>query len=352
MRNKFCKSKKAFSLLELSVLVIVVALIATGTLLNNVASVNSDKVNITNERIKKIYEALGNYLLLYGKLPCPAPITDVKLTSTTYGVASDNDGSCALTDGIYQSDVSGAENLVYGMLPVKTLGLGSDFAEDGYESKFDYIVDKRFTNSETFSTASANYSGEISDYACSIIKVTFRGVTLSDEYQNGCDDRAFFAIISHGSNKLGAFDANSSTINSASLDQDEIDNSASNFVDATTNTATFSATKRIDSSNTTNSGTKTYYKVIDDIVFFKSRDNMLKDFNAFSKINCLSNGHNSDDVIYGTTTMTWPQSKYGQIAVSTTSCPNGYKGGVTRPTKKCGPFGIWQSGVVTACSVG
>ncbi|MBM5782724.1 MAG: hypothetical protein FJ368_04805 [Pelagibacterales bacterium] len=352
MKNKFDKNRKAFSLLELSILIIVIAVIATGVLLNSVASVNSDKIKITNERIQKIYQALGNYLLVHGKLPCPAPINAIKLTSSSYGVAATEDGNCATTDGVYQSDVSGAENLVYGMIPVKTLGLDSDFAEDGYESKFDYIIDKRFTNSSTFSTANVNNSISLSNSSCSMIKVTFREAILSDEYQNSCDDRAFFAIISHGSNKLGAFNANSATINSASTNQDEIDNSATNFTDAATNSATFSITKRLEASNTTNSGTKTYFNAIDDVVFFKSRDNMIKDFNAFSKIDCLANGYNSDDVVYGGTTMTWPQAKYGQIAVATNSCPTGYKGGVTKPTKKCGPLGIWQSGVVTTCNAG
>ncbi len=352
MKSKFENNHKAFSLLELSILIIVISLIATGVLLNNVASFNSDKMKITNERIQKIYQALGSYLLVNGKLPCPAPINAVKLTSPSYGVAATEDGNCATTDGVYQSDVTGAENLVYGMVPVKTLGLDSDFAEDGYESKFDYIIDKRFTNSSTFSTTNVTNSTSVSNSSCSMIKVTFREAILSNEYQNSCDDRAFFAIVSHGSNKLGAFNANSSTVNSSSNNQDEIDNSATNFTDAATNSATFHINKRLEAANTINSGTKTYFNVIDDVVFFKSRDNMVKDFNAFSKIDCLTNGYNSDDVTYGGTIITWPQAKYGQIVSASNSCPTGYKGGVTKPTKKCGPLGIWQSGVVTACTAG
>lgn len=352
MKNKFYSSRKAFSLLELSILIIVVAVIATGALLNNVASVNSDKMQITNYRIQKIYQALGSYLLVNGKLPCPAPITSIKLTSSNYGIAASEDGNCATTGGVYQSDITGAENLVYGMIPVKTLGLENDFAEDAYESKFDYIIDKRFTNVSTFSTTNVNNTNSNSNSSCSMIKVTFRGVTLSDEYQNSCDDRALFVIVSHGNNKLGAFNVNSASINNSSTNQDEIDNSATNFLDGVTNTASFSVNKRIEASSTTNSGTKTFYNVIDDIVFFRSRDNMVKDFNAFSKIDCLANGYNSGDVSYGGTTMTWPQAKYGQIAVATSSCPDGYKGGVSKPTKKCGPLGIWQSGVITECTVG
>lgn len=345
-------NKKAFSLLELSVLVMVISIIATAALFTNATKVNSDKVAITNSRIDAIYNALGNYLLLNGKLPCPAPITDIKLNSTSYGVAAINDGDCALTDGVYQSDVIGAQNLVYGMVPVRTLGLDSDFAEDGYGSKFDYIIDKRFTSNQTFSTTNVNNTESFSNSSCSMIRVTMNGIVVSDEYKNGCDNRAFFVIISHGNNKLGAFDANSATISSASSNQDEQDNSAANFVDAATNTATFSATKRIKASNTTTSGNKKYYNLIDDIIFFRSRDNMVKDFNAFSAVDCLSNSYNSSDVSYGGTTLTWRQAKYGQIVASSNSCPNGFKGGAARATKKCGALGIWQSGVVTPCTAG
>jgi hypothetical protein len=48
----------------------------------------------------------------------------------------------------------------------------------------------------------------------------------------------------------------------------------------------------------------------------------------------------------------WPETPYGQVAVSSSACDrsiSSYNGTVVYPTKKCGPFGVWQAGAIDSC---
>ena len=144
---KFFK-KRAFSLIELSVVITILSVVAVGILSISVGGVSNNKAKATNDRMSLIYSALGEYVLVNKRLPCPASIKEVK-SSINYGVEGTASGSCTAGIGVYSS--TAATNLVYGMVPVKTLGLNNILGEDGYENKIAYIVDKSYTSTSTFS---------------------------------------------------------------------------------------------------------------------------------------------------------------------------------------------------------
>lgn len=351
--SKKYRYHQAFTMIELSIFIAIISIILAAMLPIKNAQLYSNKVQTSYDRIETIYQALGRYLLIHGKLPCPAPITAIKFSDSLYGTASVADGNCAYStdssaNGIYQSTSTGATNLVYGMVPVATLGLSEDFAEDGFGSKFDYIIDKNFTHVDTFGTAYTSNSSALTNS----ISTNFSVINYVDITQeNAIDGKAIFAIISHGANKSGAFGANSASITQAPTDASEIQNSATSHNDAPeTNTAIFSNKKVIlDPANTATLLLRMFYPTIDDIVFAKTRDDLVRDFNAYSLIPCQADGYNST-LVYDTTTMIWPdKTKYNSDAISITECPTGYQEGAAYPAKRCGPFGIWQSSVVIPC---
>lgn len=49
--------------------------------------------------------------------------------------------------------------MVRGMVPTKTLGLSSDYGENNFGNKIAYIVDRDYTSSTTFATASTGIIG-------------------------------------------------------------------------------------------------------------------------------------------------------------------------------------------------
>lgn len=342
MKNILKKNqKKAFSLTELAIVVIIISVFISGIIGVAKSISNNAKITITKNRMNEIYKAMGSYVASNGALPCPAPITYIK-DSANYGNNSANNyNECHNTaTDLYMTGVYGVGSdvnaLVYGAIPVQNLKLSSEMAEDGFGTKFSYFVYAKFTG---FEGGPRTGSGDIFSRAAegSVL-------TIKENYGSFVKDitsDAIFVIVSHGANKKGGFDASSSQQNIRSVDDDEKDNDffAPSGVPAF-NSIFFSLSDKSD--------------IFDDIVFFKTRKDIITDFDLLSLRMCLSNGTNFNDVYVdnSTTLATWPDTPYGQVAVSTLPCdriaPN-YNGTVVYPTKKCGLFGVWQVGATESC---
>ncbi|MES2961144.1 MAG: prepilin-type N-terminal cleavage/methylation domain-containing protein [Pseudomonadota bacterium] len=308
--------KKAYSLIELSIVILIVAILISGALTVFSGSANNTKITTTKTRIDEIYKALGGFLLVNGRLPCPASVIAIKSTDATYGVEGTAAGTCTAGGGVY---ASGSSNLVYGLVPVKTLGLPNEYAEDGFEGKIAYIVEKNFTASSTFKNATATATMTLTELPGGVSQVI--------------TDDAILALVSYGSNKAGAFNANGTVQNTRSSDSSEMENDlgSSNAYDKN---LIFDAPDS---------------DVFDDIVFYKTRNSLVSDFDALSLVNCLAG---TLSLSYpGAATYSWPESSYNQVISSTTACPAPYTTTVGYPTRRCGAFGIWESNVINPCTL-
>lgn len=310
-------TKKAFSLIELSIIILIISVAVAGILSSRISSVINDKVETTRgDRIQEIYTALKNYLVVNGRLPCPASLIIAKSSSdSSFGNEVGAVGSCS-GSGVYQS--TSYTNLVYGMVPIRALGLPNEAAGDGFGSKIGYVVDKRFTSSANFGTVGATST-----------------ITIKERSSTVVTNDAIFVLISFGANKAGAFDVNSSSQNTRSSDSEELNN------DLSTTTTPYFDNIFISSSSSSSS--------FDDIIFYKTRDDLIQDSespsSALSQVKCASTVEN----LYSTT-ITWPQASFDEIAVASTSCPAAYSCGVAKPTKKCGANGVWGQ-IVNACEL-
>lgn len=283
---------------------------------NNSKIINDKAIETRSGDMGDIYEALQKYFIVNGRLPCPASLILTKTgTDTSYGNEVVTSGSCSGT-GVYTSTSS--TNLVYGMVPFKTIGLPSQAGEDAYQNKIIYVVDKRFANSTTFGTTTATGI-----------------ITIKERSSSTLTNDALFVLMSSGANKSGAFDANSSSQNTPrSSDSDELNN------DLPTTPTSFDNIFIISSSSSTS---------FDDIIFYKTKNDLIGDSKASSdalslKAKCAA----TSETLYGTT-INWPEGSYDQAVVSTTPCSGDYNCGVTYPTKKCGADGVWGS-VIDECT--
>ncbi|MES2961145.1 MAG: prepilin-type N-terminal cleavage/methylation domain-containing protein [Pseudomonadota bacterium] len=246
--------KKAFSLIELSIAIIVISVVIVGIVsVSTVSKINSN-VKITNDRITRINQALGEFVRVNKRLPCPASIKAIKVTDTTYGTEGTAAGTCTAGTGVYLSTATGATKMVYGMVPTKTIGLSSEYGEDSFGNKIAYIVDNDYTSSTTFATATTGIIGQ-----------KYVNNSLITDVSN-----AIYALVSYGANQSSAFPAKASTQNTVTSDADEMYNDAITFNDGA-KTADFT---QILVKSTTRS------TVFDDIVYYRSRDDFLKDNNA------------------------------------------------------------------------
>jgi len=309
LKHKSIKQNKAFSLIELSIVLLIISILASSALSISTNSIINNKIKVTNDRINQLYKAIGNFLVINGRIPCPASLIKNKINDPNYGKEVGAGANCA-GSGVYQSTDNA--NLVMGAIPVKELGLATEMGEDGFESKFTYMIDKNFANKSNFG---------ISEYEGIITVVEKMGganqISTSD---------AILSIISHGSNKFSAFSSKTGEQNIRSTDIDEMENDVGLISGETSNF------------NNSIISTSNNSDIFDDILFYKTRNQLVQDFSAFNLIPCQAT----------TTTISgfnWPLANHGEIAQATTGCSVN----AIKPTKRCGFFGIWEEGLISSC---
>jgi prepilin-type N-terminal cleavage/methylation domain-containing protein len=309
-------NKRAYSLLELSIVILIISILITGAMTMSVGTINNAKNDTSIDRINQVYQAIGNYLLSNKRLPCPASLKKNKNTDSDYGVEVANCSGI----GLYQSNTN--SNLVYGAVPSKSLGLANDMAEDAYESKLIYLIDKRFAiaSQTVLNIANTTFS-----------TATNTGIITINEKPSGvvqtATNDAILVIISLGANKSSAFNSTANIQNTRSTDVDEMENDISSIFDSNPSTANFNNIIIANAENSEN---------FDDLVFYKTRNQIVVDFNAMFLIPCVNAGAN----------FSTQNAYYGNLVYATTSCatPNEDK----RLTKKCEAFGNWVD-IVANC---
>jgi prepilin-type N-terminal cleavage/methylation domain-containing protein len=323
------KFKKAYSLLELSIVIVIISILIAGALSASTSSINSSRIKNTKDRMEGIYKAMGIFLTSNNRLPCPASLIAVKTVHTNYGIEVDGNGGCDNESGVFKSTVSGFDDIVYGMVPAKTLGLSIDMAEDAFGSKIIYIVDKNFTNALNLTTVpdfmASNFS--VSAHAA-IVTIHEKPSAITHVVTND----AIMALISFGPNKLGAFNANSDALNDIGAG-DELDNHIPSIASlGPPSTANFDNIIVKSSANSDS---------FDDVVLFKRRDDLVEDFKAMFLIPCeVSAGDIS--------TFGFPSATYYDATIHATlsTCGDG-----TLFSKRCETYGQLVD-VVSICADG
>jgi len=304
--------KQAFSLIEISIVILIIAIFVSGALTVSVSVINNQKAKITKERMAEIYRAIGNFVMKNYRLPCPASFTLTK-DQAAYAAEMGAQGSC-VGAGVYFSNTL-STSIAYGMLPAATLGLPDEYAEDGFGSKFSYLVRTNYTLSEYPAAISINgfsFATDINDPKV----ITFSSATNTTANA--------FVIISHGANKYGAFNSDSSNqISTSGASTYEITNTLTNISGSNANFGSLDAPYNGTITIVANDDSST---VFDDIVFAKTRSNIISDYKASFLIPCID----------GTT---YPNAFYGNIVFRNTSCP--IPNDTITPTRQCGPSGLW-----------
>ena len=133
------KIKNAFTILELAVVIIIIAILIFTTInYSNTISVNA-KNRITKDKLKIIYLALGQYLTNNKKLPCPISLN---ISKTEVMSQSLTGNSCSIN--ICQT------NRCYGGVPVRDLDLSAELSEDGFGNKIFYMVNQQYITTNNF----------------------------------------------------------------------------------------------------------------------------------------------------------------------------------------------------------
>lgn len=152
------RTHHAFSLLELSIVLGIIALIAgAGMTMATGALKTADRIT-TQERLATIKIALDSYAKASGYLPCPFNRT-LSPSNAGFGVEDRSGGNCnnAAAGVTAPPGLILANNTWFGGVPVRALGLPDSYAADAWGNKLTYAVSANHIGNPTVypSTAGA-----------------------------------------------------------------------------------------------------------------------------------------------------------------------------------------------------
>ncbi|MFW0776928.1 MAG: type II secretion system protein [Rickettsiales bacterium] len=175
--------QSAYTLLELSVVLVILSLMMAGALAMLTQKSRIDQMKELRIKMQAIEEGLIAYTKRSNTaaLPCPAPF--YAITHASFGVA--NPSGCA---GMTYDDPSS----VAGTVPVKTIGLPDSYAFDPWGNQFTYVVEKASATTNALTTNPISSSG-------------LGSITVKDTNDNNITTTAIVVLISHGPDGFGAF---------------------------------------------------------------------------------------------------------------------------------------------------
>ncbi len=185
----------AFTLLEMSVVLAVVALILGSVIALATQQFNTNTYQQTADTMATIEAALQRQVMISGYLPCPASRT-AAIGSAGYGVATD----CTAAAPAGTTDISTiagtADDVRIGVIPTRTLNLPDKVMMDAWNMRLTYAVVKDLAvNKTTFDAYVKPASGgiNVTDSAGnSVISSTLAGNLVA------------YVIVSHGNDNKGA----------------------------------------------------------------------------------------------------------------------------------------------------
>lgn len=135
-KNNVTASGGGFTLLELTIVMLIVGVITIGTFALASPILKKGRITATEASMKNIMEVLSVYVQVNNRLPCPAD-PDQSVTIQPYGYEI---GSGANGDGL--GDCFDTQE---GIIPFRTLGVAEDEIKDGWKNYITYRVTPVFT---------------------------------------------------------------------------------------------------------------------------------------------------------------------------------------------------------------
>lgn len=188
------RNRLGFSLLELSVSLAVIALVAGFGVSLSSDIVNGTKRVTTQQRLITIRQALDAYVQRNGYLPCPAKRSDTTGVSS-FGLEQRFGAVCNLAAPGLVQDTGGT--IYIGAVPTTSLGLAENYMADGWNQKFLYAV-------------SIAHTAGIGSYATIEGPITVKHGDLTTSYDiitgGGAGNwGATYVVLSHGPDRKGAY---------------------------------------------------------------------------------------------------------------------------------------------------
>ena len=125
------KNNKGFSLVELSIVIVIIALMLVTAFAGGQYFLNQNQIKATNVKLNAIQKAMEMYVRRTGHLPCPSYLTE----NTGVEVVNCQSAANNSLKGFYK-----VGNFISGGIPYRDLNLAADMSYDAWGGKFTYKV--------------------------------------------------------------------------------------------------------------------------------------------------------------------------------------------------------------------
>lgn len=192
-----------FSLLEMSIVLVIIGVVTGGGAVILTASVEKQQYDETNFKMEAIQKALLNFRRSFNRIPCPGDLT-LNITNANFGIEAarsagpTNICSSGTPAATFTSNFAMWTGLVeFGNVPTRTLGLPDEYAFDGWGRRFVYTVHNALALDNSFTTI------PIDDVGVRTSVASFVGPKTSS---------AIYVLTSYGPNGHGAYSRDGSPI--------------------------------------------------------------------------------------------------------------------------------------------
>jgi prepilin-type N-terminal cleavage/methylation domain-containing protein len=178
------RMQSGFTLVELSIVIIIVSLLMASGLAVGTSMVQQANYIDTQKKLEQIRQSLHDYYIVNGRLPCAARL-DLLPSNASFATEVPD----CTTAGISGTRRHGSPMVRIGMVPARTLGLTDRAASDAYGNRIYYAVTEGLTDA-------ANFGGNVG------------GITIRDGSSmtgNTITSNAAYMLISPGADRKGAF---------------------------------------------------------------------------------------------------------------------------------------------------
>ena len=204
-----------FSLLELSVVLVIIGIIIYMLLAVTTAQLEQGRIKTTQDKLIKIQNALIVFYGINNRLPCPANGLALN-TDSAYGKeqASTDDagpdskyGTVTCTANL--SDVAEPATTVYiGTIPTRSLGLSDDIMVDSWGGRFTYAVSKHCVDPDNWSlnnTYKCSNQFTVGGVTTGAITVDGDSISILGPGPQTWPVNTAYIVISHGKDQIGAY---------------------------------------------------------------------------------------------------------------------------------------------------
>jgi prepilin-type N-terminal cleavage/methylation domain-containing protein len=195
--------RSGFTLIELSVVLMIMSIILAGVLSFMAEKTDADKYKETERRMEVVEKALAGFLAENGRLPCPGLLADTP-GAATFGKAARNATTDYLCDSsIAAMDEPAGSGNTTGVVPTKTLQISDEYAFDAWGRRINYNMQEKCNGALNDATSLSihDFNNDTAGYCNEMYNIL-------NTSGGSVKDTAIYVLVSYGKNGHGAHNHN------------------------------------------------------------------------------------------------------------------------------------------------